>query len=102
MEFEECGKICKVSYQGTSGMKLTKEGYESLVDFLKTEVVELTNIKDWVKGGASISRDDRDNEVEYFDKAYSIFQTRCESISHSCDHLKSHLDSMREDPDNDK
>ena len=83
-------------------MKLTPEGFESLVDFLKTEVVELTNIKDWVKGGASISRDDRDGETEYFDKAYSIFQTRCESISHSCDHLKSHLDSMREDPDNDK
>ena len=83
-------------------MKLTKEGFESLVDFLNMELQGMMDIKDMVKGGPSISRDDRDNEVEYFDKAYSIFETRCESISHSCDHLKYHLDSMREDPDNDQ
>ena len=83
-------------------MKLTPEGFESLVDFLKTIEEELTYLTAWIKFGASISRDDRDGETEYFDKAYSIFVSRCESISHSCDHLKSHLDSMREDPDNDK
>ena len=83
-------------------MKLTPEGYESLVDFLKTEVIELTNIKDWIKGGPSISRDDRDNETEYFDKAYSIFGTRCETISQACDHLKYHLDCMRPEDSEDE
>ena len=83
-------------------MKLTTEGFESLVDMIKTTEVELTKIKDWVKGGASISRQDRDNETEYFDKAYSIFVSRCESISHYCDNLKFHLDCMREGPDNDQ
>ena len=76
-------------------MKLTKEGYEGLVDFLKMEVVELTNLKNWIKGGPSISRDDREREKEYFDKAYSRFEERCESIFACSNHLRSHLDSMR-------
>ena len=87
-------------------MKLTPEGYESLVDFLKTEVIELTNIKDWIKGGPSISssssRDDRENEIAYFDNAYSIFETKCQLISDYCDHLKYHLDSMRPEDSEDE
>ena len=49
---------------------------------------ELTYITVWVNMGASISKQDRDNETEYFDKAYSLFLSRCESISHYCDNVK--------------
>ena len=76
-------------------MKLTKEGFESLVDFLNMELQGMMDIKDMVKGGPSISRDDREREKEYFDKAYSRFEERCESIFACSNHLRSHLDSMR-------
>ena len=83
-------------------MKLTKEGFEGMVEMLKMIEEELTYITVWVNMGASISKQDRDNETEYFDKAYSLFLSRCESISHYCDNVKYHLDCMRKDPEDDQ